>query len=85
MTQKTLLFITFFISLILVPKQGWSQITIGGEDNNTFDYLSPKTYTIAATKILGVPQYDHDAIRVISGLTPGKEIQVPGEDVSTAH
>lgn len=84
MTQKTLLFITFFISLILVPKQGWSQITIGGEDNNTFDYLSPKTYTIAATKILGVPQYDHDAIRVISGLTPGKEIQVPGEDVSTA-
>lgn len=59
-----------------------AQQTIGG--GNDFDYLSPKTYTIAATKIVGVPQYDHDAIRVISGLTPGKEIKIPGDDITNA-
>ena len=59
-----------------------AQKTIGGQAS--FDYLSPKTYTIAATKISGVPQYDHDAIRVISGLTSGKEIKIPGDDISKA-
>jgi len=58
------------------------QLNIGGDDE--FNYLNPKTYTIAATKIVGVPQYDHDAIRVISGLTPGKEIKLPGNEITKA-
>ena len=74
--------IIFSIVLLLVSGNSWAQQTIGG--NTSFDYLSPKTYTIAATKISGVPQYDHDAIRVISGLTPGKEIKIPGDDISKA-
>jgi outer membrane protein insertion porin family len=75
-------FIIFSIVLLLISGNSIAQKTIGGD--SSFDYLSPKTYTIAATKISGVPQYDHDAIRVISGLTSGKEITIPGDDISKA-
>ena len=75
-------FIIFSIVLLLVSGNSIAQKTIGGNVN--FDFLSPKKYTIAATKISGVPQYDHDAIRVISGLTPGKEVTIPGDDISKA-
>ena len=81
--MKIKLFLLSFILLIIggqVNAQGTTNI--GG--SSSFDYLSPKKYTIASTKILGVPQYDHDAIRVISGLTPGKEITVPGDDITKA-
>ena len=59
---------------------GFSGNTIGGDD----DYLNPKKYTIASTVITGVDYYQHDAIRLISGLLPGKEITIPGDDISNA-
>lgn len=53
---------------------------IGGDDS----FLSPKKYTIAATRVEGVPTLDPDAIRLVSGLTVGKEITIPGQDISNA-
>ena len=47
-------------------------------------YLSPQKFTIARTTVEGVPHLNHDAIVLISGLTPGKEITVPGDDISNA-
>ena len=66
---------------MLFTTQVMAQTTIGG---SSIDYLKPKKYIIASTKINGVPQYDNNAIRLISGLTPGKEITVPGDDISSA-
>lgn len=60
--------------------QDYSGGTIGGDNS----FLNPKKYTIAATRVDGVPYYDHDAIRLISGLTPGKEVTIPGQDITTA-
>jgi len=67
--------------LILVSTDVVAQVSLGGDNIN---YLKPKKYIIAATKINGVPQYDNNAIRLISGLTPGKEITVPGDDIASA-
>jgi len=53
---------------------------IGGDDS----FLNPKKYTIAATSIEGVDHLDGDAIRLVSGLTVGKEITIPGQDISKA-
>jgi outer membrane protein insertion porin family len=47
-------------------------------------YLNPSKHTIARTDVIGVDHLNHDAIVLISGLTPGKEITVPGDDVSSA-
>lgn len=67
--------------LVLISSEVVAQISIGGDK---IDYLKPKKYIIASTKINGVPQYDNSAIRLISGLTPGKEITVPGDDIANA-
>jgi outer membrane protein insertion porin family len=75
-------FILFSFILLIIGGNVNAQTSIGGTTD--FDFLSPKKYTIAANKIVGVPQYDHDAIRVITGLTPGKEITIPGDDVTKA-
>lgn len=53
---------------------------LGGDDS----FLQPKEYTIASTKIEGVPNLDHNALRLVSGLTVGKKITVPGQDISKA-
>jgi outer membrane protein insertion porin family len=69
------------LMLALISTEVTAQISLGGDNIN---YLKPKKYIIAATKINGVPQYDNNAIRLISGLTPGKEITVPGDDIASA-
>lgn len=53
---------------------------IGGDDS----FLTPKKYTIAATRVEGVDYLDGDAIRLVSGLTVGKEVTIPGQDISKA-
>jgi outer membrane protein insertion porin family len=72
---------TIALIFLILSSHVNAQTTIGGVN---IDYLRPNTYIIAATKINGVPQYDNNAIRLISGLTPGKEITVPGDDISKA-
>ena len=47
-------------------------------------YLNPTKHVIARTDVIGVPHLNHDAIVLISGLTPGKEITVPGDDITSA-
>ena len=67
------------ILMSLISIQSWAQFK-----TDELNYLSPKKYTIASIVIQGVENYDHDAIRVISGLSIGKEVSVPGEDFSNA-
>lgn len=47
-------------------------------------YLAPDKHVIAKTEVLGVPQMNHEAIVLIAGLTPGKTITVPGDDITQA-
>jgi outer membrane protein insertion porin family len=48
------------------------------------DYLTPSKHTIARTEVFGVDHLNHDAIVLIAGLTAGKEITVPGDDITLA-
>ncbi len=75
--MKTKLFLIFLISV-------FSTISVAQINTKEFDYLSPKKYTIASVVVQGVDDYDHDAIRVVSGLNIGKEVTVPGDDFSKA-
>lgn len=73
----------FSLSFLLLTFQSFAQDdlkVIGGDDS----FLQPKEYTIAAVKIEGVPNLDHNALRLVSGLTVGKKITVPGQDISKA-
>ncbi|MFT4602656.1 MAG: outer membrane protein insertion porin family, partial [Arenicella sp.] len=66
----------FFLSILMIAAtQGFAQ---------KVDYLNPSKHTIARTDVIGVDHLNHDAIVLISGLTPGKEITVPGDDITQA-
>jgi outer membrane protein insertion porin family len=66
----------FFLSLLTIASSlTWAQ---------KVDYLNPEKHTIARTDVIGVDHLNHDAIVLISGLTPGKEITVPGDDITQA-
>jgi len=73
-----LLLLSGFCSFAMpVPQSGG---VIGGDNS----YLNPQKYTIAGVRVAGVPYYEESAIILISGLTVGKEIMVPGDDISSA-
>lgn len=71
-----------FLYLLTLLCVGFS--VIGQINNSEINFLEPKEFTIASLVVQGVDNYDHDAIRVISGLTIGDKINVPGEDFSKA-
>jgi len=48
------------------------------------DYSTPRTYTIGGVTVSGVRSFDNNALRAISGLEIGKEIKVPGEEITRA-
>ncbi|MEQ8323428.1 MAG: outer membrane protein assembly factor BamA [Vicingaceae bacterium] len=47
-------------------------------------YTSPKKYEIGGVTVKGADFFDHNALKSISGLRVGKEIEVPGKEVSEA-
>lgn len=57
-----------------------------GKDSSIVDYGNPKKYTLAATEVRGVksPNIDINSLIVRTGLTPGLQLTVPGEDFSIA-
>ncbi len=49
-----------------------------------FNYQNPKEYEIGPIQIEGAENFDHQAIKLISGLRQGRKITLPGNDISTA-
>lgn len=54
----------------------------GGEVR--FDYKNPQKYEVGPIRIEGADNYDHNAIRLISGLRTGQQITLPGEEITKA-
>jgi outer membrane protein insertion porin family len=77
---RSLLVLFFAVLAIGANAQIEKDKVIGGD----VSFLTPKKYTIAATRIEGVEYLDEDAIRLVSGLTIGKEITIPGQDIAQA-
>lgn len=61
-------------------------ILIGSYLNAQFeiDYTQPGNYEIGGIRILGAPNFDHTAIKMVSGLREGQNISIPGDDISSA-
>ncbi len=83
--MNKLLFLSFFLFTI-------SNFVIGQNDtlkveNDSIpvvDYSSPKEYEIGGVKVTGVKDRDPNAIAGYAGLTIGKKIMIPGQDISRA-
>lgn len=74
---------TLSLFLLLLTFAANAQITIGG-DSIKLDYSNPTEYEIAAITVDGVQFYDKGIIVMLSGLSIGDKIDVPGEKLSVA-
>ena len=58
-----------------------AQVTLGGEG---VDYTNPKKYEIGGIVVTGTEALDANAIVILSGLTVGDQINIPGDEISNA-
>ena len=75
--------ILILVALLSIGLTGYGQIsTSPGLD--LIDYSTPRTFTIGGVTVSGVQSFDNNALRAISGLEIGKEIKVPGDEITKA-
>lgn len=70
-----LLFTTFFLPV-------YAQFSIG--EGVSIDYNNPKEYTIGGISVSGIKYLDNNVLIMISGLSVGDKIKVPGDKITTA-
>ncbi len=69
-------------TLLIFSMPSFAQVRIGS--SSSFSYSTPKTYEIGGIRVEGTENLDEGAIRLLSGLAIGDEIQVPGDETSDA-
>lgn len=77
--KKAILF--SFLFILFATNTTHAQITFG---DDIIDYAKPKEYTIGGIEFKGVQYLDNNILLMISGLTVGQKINVPGEEISEA-
>jgi outer membrane protein insertion porin family len=80
MRKLFIAFLTYLLTVCLQPV--CAQVAIG--DNPVIDYNSPKEYEIAAITVSGIQFLDQNALKIISGLSVGEKVKVPGEKFAKA-
>ncbi len=70
--------------LTILPTLVSGQISTGGQTQIEVDYSTPKKYILAGIAITGTKVLDPNALVLLTGLTVGSEIDVPGEKLSSS-
>ena len=78
--KKLLLTLTVLCITMLTAR---AQVIVGNEGYD-LDYLTPKTYEIAAVDFEGAENFDTRVVLMVAGLQVGDNIQLPGDKVSAA-
>jgi len=74
----------FLLNLFICAScTAFAQVKIGG-DSNKIDYANPKEYVIGGITVAGADHMDKNVMTLISGLTVGDKLEVPGEKISEA-
>jgi outer membrane protein insertion porin family len=75
----------FLCLLLMLSQAGFSQILLeSSQASDPIDWAKPKEYTLAAVEIECSQYTDKNIVRLLSGLTPGDKIQIPGDKISEA-
>jgi outer membrane protein insertion porin family len=75
----------FLCFLLVLSHIGVSQVLLDSPTNSDpIDWAKPKEYTIAAIDIECSIYTDKNIVRLLSGLTVGDKVQIPGDKISEA-
>ena len=70
------------LMLLMIVSSVYSQVNLSEEMN--IDYTTPKEYTIGGITVSGVRFLDQNVLIMLSGLTIGDKIKIPGEKITTS-
>lgn len=74
--------ILFYLSIHTIATQ--AQVSVGGSDSTTIDFSTPKEYEIGGITVSGANHLDQNVLSLLSGLSVGDKVQVPGDKFSSA-
>ncbi len=74
----------FLFSFLILSIALNAQIAIGTADSATIDFSAPKEYEIGGITISGANHLDQNVLTLLSGLSVGDKVQVPGDKFATA-
>src|ERR1035437_9818569 len=74
--------ILFYFSIITFALK--AQVPVGGTDSTTRDFSTPKQYEIGGITVTGANHLDQKVLTLLSGLSVGDKVQVPGDKFSSA-
>ncbi len=69
--------------LVAAPQSAIGQIQIGS-DLSAFDYSKPQEYEIGGITVEGIKYLDNNVLIMLSGLTVGEKVRVPGDNITDA-
>ena len=76
--------LTLLLFLSIVTLALKAQVPLGGSDSALIDFSSPKQYEIGGITVTGANHLDQNVLTLLSGLSVGDKVQVPGDKFSTA-
>ena len=71
-----LLISTWFIQPLIAQKPSGDELNL--------DYSAPKEYIIAGITVTGVKYLDNNVLIMLSGLTIGDKVRIPGDKITQA-
>ena len=75
-------YLILFVLLAATTRPLYAQITIGSDLG--IDYSNPKEYEIGAITFSGLKYLDQNVLTMLSGLSVGDRVKVPGEKITSA-
>ena len=81
--RKLIFFILVVAGLMSPYLETSAQVAIGS-DLSPFDYSRPRDYEIGGVKVTGIKYLDENVIIMLSGLSVGDKIKVPGDRITEA-
>src|SRR6476646_40123 len=80
---KKLVFLIITLA-ITITSRSQEVVQLGGIDSTAINFANPQEYEIGGITVTGAVHLDEKVIILLTGLTTGDKLQVPGDKFSTA-
>lgn len=74
----------FLMVMLAISHIGFSQILLESSGTEPLDWAKPKEYTLAPIEVECSQYTDKNIVRLLTGLTAGDKVQIPGDKISEA-
>src|ERR1035438_8029036 len=72
------------LPILLVPLTALSQVELSDSTSSKIDYSNPKEYELGGIKFIHAEHFDQRVLTLLTGLSMGDKIQIPGDKISKA-